>query len=103
MIVRSWRALAKSEKEVAYLTHFRDEVLPHLRQLAGFCGVTLLRKDQAHGVEIIVLTRWASLSAVRAFAGPDRDAAVVADAAQAWFHSYEKIVTHHEVVLDDEI
>ena len=101
MIIRSWRALAKTEKEAAYLAHFRGEVLPRLRQLAGFRGATLLRHAQKAGVELIVLTRWESMQAMQAFAGQDCHLAVVADEAQPCFHSYEPTVTHHEVILDD--
>lgn len=100
MIIRCWQALAKADREAAYLAHFRAEVLPALRSLAGFHGATVLRRPRPDGIALTVLTRWESMAAVRAFAGENVESAVVAPAAQPCFHSYDPRVTHHEMVLD---
>ena len=100
MIVRQWRGLAKKEHVADYAAHFRDEVLPELRKLTGFRGGQVLRRELKDGVEITVLTRWDSLDAIRAFAGKDVEVAVVAHAAQSFFHSYDPKVSHHEVVVE---
>jgi heme-degrading monooxygenase HmoA len=49
----------------------------------------------------VVLTYWSDLDAVEAFAGPDRDAAVVPEEAQRLLAEYDLRVRHFEVVLDD--
>jgi heme-degrading monooxygenase HmoA len=100
MIVRRWTALAKPDHEAHYVAHFRDDVLPRLRKLAGFRGATVLRQPQADGVAITVLTRWDSMDAIRAFAGPHPEVAVVAESARACFVSYDDTVSHHEVVVE---
>ena len=101
MIIRQWRGLAKLSSGDHYLAHFRADVLPKLQALAGFCGATVMRRTTRHGVEVIVLTRWESLDAVRQFAGDDLEAAVVAPVAQAYLASYCHSVSHHEIVLDE--
>ena len=101
MIVRQWRGLAKKDKEVKYIAHFHEEVLPTLRQLAGFRGVTVLRREIEDGIEVTVLTRWNSLDAVKSFAGENAEVAVVAEAAQPCFSSYDKTVSHHEVLVEE--
>ncbi len=101
MIIRQWRGLAKKEKEAIYVAHFREEVLPQLRQFAGFHGAALLRRETGDGVEVTVLTRWESMETIRMFAGIDTDMAVVADAAQPCFYSFDKTVTHHKVVIEE--
>jgi heme-degrading monooxygenase HmoA len=101
MVIRQWRGLAKRDQVSRYAEHFRSEVLTTLRGLAGFRGATLLRRDTGEGVELTVLSRWDSMEAVGAFTGLDIDRAVVAQAAQPCFHSYEETVTHHEVVADE--
>jgi heme-degrading monooxygenase HmoA len=101
MIIRHWRGLAKKKKEAVYVGHFREEVLPQLRQFAGFHGAAVLRRETGDGVEVTVLTRWESMETIRMFAGVDADMAVVADAAQSCFHSFDKTVTHHEVVFEE--
>jgi heme-degrading monooxygenase HmoA len=102
MIVREWRGLAKKEREADYLDHFRGEVLPILRQLAGFSGATVLRRQSVDGVHITVLTRWTSMDAIRSFAGEHLEVAVVAQAAQSCFHSYDHTVSHYEVVYAEK-
>jgi len=101
MVVRQWRGLAKKEKELTYIDHFHQEVLPNLHQLAGFLGATVLRMERKDGIELTVLTRWQSMEAIRAFAGTNLDVAVVAEGAKPCFHCYDKSVTHHTVVLDE--
>src|SRR5262249_55051958 len=101
MVIRQWRGLAKKEKELIYIDHFHQEVLPRLRQIAGFLGATVLRTEGRDGVELTVLTRWQSMEAIRAFAGTNLDVAVVAEEAKPCFHRYEKRVTHHTVALDE--
>jgi heme-degrading monooxygenase HmoA len=100
MIIRQWRGVARRECEAVYKSHFNDEVLPKLRQLGGFRGATILRREMNEGVEVTVLTRWESMDAIRAFAGENADVAVVAPSAQRLFVSFDKSVTHHEVVAE---
>ena len=54
------------------------------------------------GVEITVQTLWASMDAIRQFAGESVNTAVVAPAAQPLFRSYDTTVTHFQVVLHHE-
>ncbi len=49
-------------------------------------------------VEFLVLTRWTSLDAIRAFAGDDIRKAVVEPEAAALLASFDSTVEHFEVV-----
>jgi len=100
MIARVWRGSAFSEKAEEYVNHLRTSVLPALRQIEGFQGVTLMRQDSSQGVEFIVLTLWESMDAIRTFAGANAEVAVVAPAAQGLFREYDSNVRHFEVVLN---
>jgi hypothetical protein len=42
MIIRRWHALADDERP--YLSHFRRQVLPALREIDGFEGTLVLRR-----------------------------------------------------------
>jgi heme-degrading monooxygenase HmoA len=94
MIVRIWRAKANSEGAQGYRQHFEGNVLPELKSLAGFLKAYLLTRDRDGTVDIEVHTLWQSLEAIRAFAGPDLEAAVVEPHAQAVLTSYDTTVTH---------
>lgn len=98
MIVRTWRGRAATANALAYVEHFRRSVLPALRKRKGFLGASLLREDRARDVEFLVLTRWESMDAVRAFAGDDVRRAVVEPGAVAALTSFDATVRHYEVV-----
>jgi heme-degrading monooxygenase HmoA len=104
MIVRTWRGRAATAKAAAYAEHFRHKVLPELKGIAGFHGATLLREDQrgarAGESEFLVLTRWANLEAIRAFAGQALEHAVMEPDAVAALLSFDPTVQHYEMVLE---
>jgi heme-degrading monooxygenase HmoA len=98
MIVRTWRGRASAANSDAYPMHFANKVLPALRGVEGFLGATLLRELQAGSVEFLVETRWTSLTAIRAFAGPELGKAVVEPEAVAALVSFDANVRHYEVL-----
>jgi heme-degrading monooxygenase HmoA len=99
-IVRAWRGRASRENPAAYAEHFAATVVPELERVDGFLGASLLRHDQADAIEFLVLTRWASMDAIRAFAGDDVNKAVVEPAAAAALVDFDRMVQHYEVVQE---
>jgi heme-degrading monooxygenase HmoA len=102
MIARMWRGYAISEKADDYVKHLQQAVVPELRQIDGFRGVYLLRRDSSDDVEFVVLTLWESMDAIRKFAGKNPEVAVVAPAAQALFRKYDAMVKHFDIILNLE-
>jgi heme-degrading monooxygenase HmoA len=102
MIERVWSARTTREGAVAYCEYFERVVRPELAAVDGYRGVRLLQRELPDGnaIEIVVVTRWASLAAIRGFAGDDIERAVVHDEAAALFTDYDHTVRHFEVVLD---
>jgi heme-degrading monooxygenase HmoA len=98
MIVRVWRGWAMPEKYGDYPEHFRKAVLPELRATPGFLGAVLMQRRQDGEIEFRVETRWASLDAIRAFAGEALDRAVVEPGAVAALVRFEETVSHFEVL-----
>jgi heme-degrading monooxygenase HmoA len=101
MIARFWSAQTTSALSHAYLHHFEQAVQPQLQGLDGFLGATVCTRSAPDAVEILVTTYWASLAAIDAFAGADREAAVVAAEAAALLTSFDKRVRHYEVAVAD--
>jgi heme-degrading monooxygenase HmoA len=91
MIARLWRGVAKDAE--AYLRHLDGNVVPELEKIAGYRGYRVLRREQ----EILVMTLWESMAAVRAFAGADPDKAVVEPEARAVLAEFDDFVRHYEV------
>jgi heme-degrading monooxygenase HmoA len=102
MIVRMWRGQEKKDQPGAYRRHLEGAVFPQLKALPGFVGASLLQRqgEIGEGAEVIVLTRWASMQAIEAFAGTEPEKAVVEPGAQAVLSSFDDFVTHHEVAAE---
>jgi heme-degrading monooxygenase HmoA len=74
-------------------------VQPQLERLDGFLGATVCTRPVPGAVEILVTTYWKSFAAIDAFAGADRESAVVAAEAAALLTDFDKRVRHFEVAL----
>ncbi len=98
-ILRLWKGRATAAKAGDYVRHASETVFPEIRSIPGHCGAYLLRRPIGNSVEFLVLTLWASMDAVRRFAGPDAEKAVVEPAARAALSDFEDTVTHYEVVV----
>jgi heme-degrading monooxygenase HmoA len=98
VIARRWTALAESSEQVdAYIEHFARSVRPRLDSTDGFLGATVERVVADGSVEIVVVTRWESMDAIRAFAGEDIDLAVVEPEARAILTRFDSRVRHIEL------
>lgn len=100
MIIREWRGRASVAKADAYPRHFRDSVVPQLRNVPGFLGAHLSRRRIGDRVEFLVLTRWRSMAAIRAFTGARAERAVVERAAIAALTDFDDTVQHYDVIED---
>ena len=102
MIVRTWKARARAENVDAYIRHFDELLKPALSKLAGFVAASILQSaaDDTGDVQIVVMTRWQSLEAIRAFAGADLAVAVIEPAAAAVLESYDRHVEHFTVAYE---
>lgn len=98
-ILRQWSARATEAQLPKYLEHFSKNVLPELRSVEGFLGVSVSVRHTEKEAEIFVETTWRSLDAVRAFASADLEAAVVAPEAAALLTDFDRRVRHYEVAL----
>jgi hypothetical protein len=55
------------------------------------------------GRQIVVLTFWRSLDAIRGFAGADLEGAVVAEEVAGLLTQFDRRVRHYEVAVRDEV
>ena len=98
-ILRLWKGRATAAKAGDYVRHYSKTVFPEVQSLPGHRGAYLLRRSVDNSVEFTVLTLWDSMDAVRGFAGPDPERAVVEPAARAALSDFDATVTHYEVVV----
>ena len=98
MISRHWKAIAKAGEADAYVRHLQTETFSRLAAIPGFIRATVLRREVKTGTEFQIVTIWESMDAVRSFAGPEPEIAVVPMTVQALMACYEDRVVHYEVV-----
>lgn len=100
MIVRIWHGWTTPENAEAYERLLREEVFTGIaaRNIAGYLGIELLRRTDGAEVEFVTVMRFASLDAVRAFAGPEYETAVVPEGARRLLSRFDARSAHYEVV-----
>jgi heme-degrading monooxygenase HmoA len=101
MIARLWSARTTSALSTRYLEHFWHTVTPMLRAHEGYVSASVLVRPYRDSVEILVVTVWQSFESIDAFAGADRESAVVASDAAALLSDYDRRVRHYEVAQMD--
>jgi heme-degrading monooxygenase HmoA len=101
MIARHWSAQTTKAQARAYVDHLNNQVLPALRQVDGYAGAMLLEREIPDAVEIIVITLWQSVDAIRGFAGANLEEAVVAAEAASLLTQFDRRVRHYEVAVRD--
>jgi heme-degrading monooxygenase HmoA len=97
-ILRLWRARSTVDKSDEYVQHATKKVFPKLRAIEGHRGTYLLRRVVDGAIELVVLTLWESMEAVRKFAGKEPEKAVVEPEARAVLTSFDDSVTHFEII-----
>jgi len=102
MITRLWSTKTTSSQAPTYSDHLKNHVLPAVRKVDGYSGAMLLERQADGAVEIIVITWWRSLDAIREFARADLEEAVVADEASALLTCFDRRVRHYELVVRDD-
>src|ERR1035441_7958847 len=100
LTVRTWSATEASAGAGGYSRYFVRPLLPQLRELPGFAGAYLLRRDLGEDgtAELTAHTFWESPEAIRAFAGDDITVAVVEPEAQAMLLDFDRTAAHRSVV-----
>ena len=102
MVVRFWSARTTQVRFPDYLKHFNEHVLPRLREVDGFLEARVISQSDGVVVQFIVETLWNSMDAIHRFAGPDCEAAVIADEALHLLTSYDRRVRHYVVDLCED-
>ena len=99
MICRIWHGWTAPANADAYEHLLREEILVGIaaREIAGFHGIQLLRRDAGEEVEFVTIMRFESLDAVRSFAGPDYEQAVVPPAARKLLARFDARSAHYEL------
>lgn len=102
MIVRIWHGWTTPENADPYEALLREEIFAGIRsrQIGGFRGIQLLRRELGAEIEFVTLMDFDALPAVREFAGADYEVAVVPDKARALLARFDARAQHYEVRIE---
>lgn len=99
MISRVWHGWTTPENATAYETLLKSEIFTGIqsRQIRGYKGIHLFRRDLIDEVEFVTVMWFDTLEAVRDFAGEDYETAVVPPKARALLSRFDARSQHYEV------
>src|ERR1044071_7350118 len=99
MISRIWYGWTSTENAAAYQQLLETEILPGIagRQINGYTGAHLLRRDLGNEIEFVTILWFDSIESVREFAGEDYESAVVPAKARSLLMRYEGRSAHYQV------
>ena len=104
MILRYWRGWTTPQNADSYQKIVSEQVLPGIaaRQLDGYHGAYLLRRDLDHEVEFATVMIFDSPDNVRAFAGDDYETAYVPPVARAVLARFDEKSAHYTALFTPE-
>ena len=99
MISRIWYGWTTTQNADAYEKLLKTEIFPEIvaKKIPGLRRIELGRWPNGAEVEFVTTMWFDSLDAVKAFAGPRFEAAVVPPAARALLAGFSETVEHYEV------
>jgi hypothetical protein len=101
MVTRIWRGWTTHANAPAYQRLLLEEVFPGIakRNLSGYRGISLVRRDHRDEVEFVTLMWFDSIDCVRAFAGADYETAVVPPSARALLLRFDERAAHYDTIV----
>jgi hypothetical protein len=99
MISRIWHGWTTRDNADAYENLLRSEIIPGIvaRKVDGFERIEMFRRDAGDEVEFVTVMWFASLDAVKRFAGEDYETAYVPAAARNVLARFDARSHHYEV------
>jgi heme-degrading monooxygenase HmoA len=98
MIMRIWRGWVATERRDEYVGYIERTGLAEYRSTEGNSGAQMVVRDLEDGTtEVLTLSWWETIEAVRAFAGDDEEVAKYYLEDEQYLVRHDDIVTHYDV------
>jgi hypothetical protein len=103
MICRIWHGYTTNYNADKYERLLNEEIFIGIkkREIAGYKGIQLLRRQIENETEFITIMWFDSIDSVIVFAGKNYEDAVVPDKAQMILSRFDKQSQHYEVITQD--
>jgi heme-degrading monooxygenase HmoA len=102
MISRIWHGWTTAGNADKYEALLKEEIFVGIqnRNIRGFKGIQLLRRELGQEIEFVTIMTFDSLDAVREFAGQDYEAAVVPPKARELLVRFDQRSQHYEIIAE---
>lgn len=99
MISRIWHGWTTHQNADVYEQLLKEEIFVGIqnRQISGFMGIQLLRRQLKDETEFITIMTFDTLESVKEFAGNDYEQAVVPEKARAVLSHFDQRSQHYEI------
>ena len=89
----------ESSMKYKYENLLKTEIFPAIsaKNISGYCGIQLLRRQLSNEVECITIMLFGSLAAVKQFAGDDYEKSYVPEKAKAVLSRHDKRSQHYQI------
>jgi heme-degrading monooxygenase HmoA len=98
MIARTWHGVVRAEDAAAYAEYIRGTGLAAYEATPGNRGARLLYRIDGDRAEVLTLSLWDSLDAVRGFAGDDIERAMFYPEDDRYLIERDLTASHWEVI-----
>ncbi len=105
MISRVWHGWTTPANADVYEELLKSEIFTGIRdrQIAGYRGIHLLRRNLGDEVEFVTVMWFDTIEAARVFAGEDYEVAVVPPKAKALLSRFDARSQHYDVKAEMKI
>jgi antibiotic biosynthesis monooxygenase (ABM) superfamily enzyme len=105
MISRVWHGWTTPANADTYEALLKSEIFVGIkeRDIPGYHGIQLFRRNAGDEVEFITIMYFDSIESVRIFAGEDYEACVVLPQARAVLSHFDQRSQHYEVISETKL
>jgi heme-degrading monooxygenase HmoA len=100
-VARIWKGRTLAVKADEYEKYLNASGVAKILATPGNLGVQMLRRADGDKTEFVVISFWESIDAVKNFAGPDYQKAVILERDREYLLEVEPNVLHYEVVRQE--
>ena len=99
MVIRIWHGWTTFENADVYENLLKTEIFPSIgaKNVSGYRGIQLLRRQLADEVEFITIMQFDSLEAVKQFAGEEYEKSYVPDKARQVLSRHDDTSQHYDL------
>lgn len=99
MIMRQWKGRVPAEKAAAYLEFLKKSGFKDYAETPGNLAVYAFQRTEAGVTEIVLVTLWESIEAIKRFAGEDYQKAHYYPEDKDFLLEFAPYVTHYDVAF----